>query len=62
MDDPHKAHMLERFQDELTELLKAAQETQPGEFPADLEAMSKHLDDRFLEALDATFSDPEEQQ
>lgn len=55
-----RVNMVERFQDELTDLISEAQATQPGEFPADLEAMSKRLDDLFEEALDATFPDPEE--
>jgi hypothetical protein len=51
-----KEYMLAGFREALADVVGAAQETQPGEFPASLEEKMKWLDMRFEDAMDATFS------
>jgi hypothetical protein len=51
-----KASRLAAFREALADVVGAAQETQPGEFPASLEEKLKWLDMRFEKAMDATFS------
>ena len=53
-------YMKEAFVEKLSDVIGAAQETQPGEFPAELEEKTMILDWHFSSVLEAVSSDPED--